>query len=80
MPVSRMRTIDGALELLKQEDAGCQLTRWALRNLVITGQVPSVVVGKSKRLINVDVLKSYLAGELDERIEPVFTNGIRRIG
>lgn len=76
---ARMRTIDGALELLKQEDPGCQLTRWALRAMVLSGRVPSVVVGSTKRLINVDTLKAYLSGNLPEPPDPEQAGKIRKI-
>ena len=52
----RMRTIEEAIKLLRQEDPGCQLTKHALRQMVLAGQVPFVQIGKTKRLINVDAL------------------------
>lgn len=77
---ARMRTLDGCMEALKQEDPGCQLTRWALRKLVLSGRVPSVVIGTNKRLVNVDVVKTFLAGELPPPAEPEQAGKIRRVG
>jgi len=54
--VPRMRTIDEAMKLLKAEDPECQLTKNALRQMVLAGEVPFVLIGKRKRLINYDAL------------------------
>lgn len=52
----RMRTIDEAIKLLKTDDPECQFTKNALRQLVLAGEVPFVLIGKRKRLINYDAL------------------------
>lgn len=59
--MARMRTIDAAITLIRQMDNGTSLTKYALRRMVLSGEIPSVVVGKSKRLINVDMLMEKLA-------------------
>ena len=59
----RMRTMDKAIEYLHQVDEGCELTKCALRRLVITGRLPSVRIGQ-KYLINLDTLEKYLRGEI----------------
>ena len=59
--MARMRTIDAAISLIRQMDNGTSLTKYALRRMVLSGEIPSVVVGKSKRLINVDMLMEKLA-------------------
>jgi excisionase family DNA binding protein len=67
MALARMRTIDEAFDLLREEDPGCCLTRCALRRMVTTGRIPSVRVG-AKYLINMDILEHYLAeGFLEEQ-------------
>lgn len=59
--MARMRTIDAAITLIREADKGTSLTKYALRRMVLSGEVPSVVVGKNKRLINVDMLLERLA-------------------
>ena len=59
--MARMRTIDAAMTLIREVDKGTSLTKYALRRMVLTGEIPSVVVGKNKRLINVDMLLERLA-------------------
>lgn len=56
----RMRGIDQAFDFLIGSDPECALTRTALRRLVVSGQIPSVRVGK-KYLIDLDQLEHYLA-------------------
>lgn len=57
----RMRTIDGAHAELLREDPGCELTKTALRRMVITGQVPSCRIG-TKYLVDLDTLPAYIFG------------------
>ena len=52
----RMRTAAGALDIIKAEDPETAVT---LRYMIATGAVPCVPVGR-KKLINVDMLMSYL--------------------
>lgn len=59
--MARMRTIDAAMTLIREVDRGTSLTKYALRRMVLSGEIPSVVVGKNKRLINVDMLLERLA-------------------
>lgn len=59
--MARMRTAEGALELIKQEDPGTAVTLRYLRRLISTGEFPSVSVGR-KKLVNVDALLEFLAG------------------
>ena len=59
----RMRTLDKTIEYLHQADEGCELTKCALRRLVITGRVPSVKIG-AKYLLNLDMVERYLRGEM----------------
>lgn len=55
----RMRTAAGALDIIKAEDPETAVTLRYIRRLIATGTVPCVPVGR-KKLINVDMLMSYL--------------------
>ena len=73
----RMRTIDEAAKWLLENDPGCALTKTGLRRLVISGELPSVKVGK-KYLLDLDVLESYLnRGHTEEKPAPI--PGIRPV-
>lgn len=54
-----MRTIKDAYAAIKQSDPETCLTMYALRCKVISGEIPSVKVGR-KYLINIDLLDEYL--------------------
>ena len=56
----RMRTIDAAIEQLHADDPGNCLTRYALRQMILAGTIPSVKVGQ-KYLLNYDDLPRLLA-------------------
>lgn len=58
----RMRTAPGALDIIRQEDPGTEVTLHYLRRLIKTGAIPCVPVGR-KKLVNVDKLIDYLKGE-----------------
>jgi len=58
---ARMRTAEGALEIIKETDPESAVTLRAIRRLINTGTIPHVPVGK-KKLVNVDVLLAYLEG------------------
>ena len=70
-----MRTITETIKLLREQDPGTCLTETALRRMVISGDIPSVRVGK-KYLICLDAIEAHLSG-----ITPANTPeaGIRRI-
>lgn len=57
----RMRTAEGALEIIKAADPQTAVTLRYIRRLIAAGTVPHVPVGR-KKLINVDALLSYLEG------------------
>lgn len=76
----RMRTIDAAHAELVAADPGCELTKTALRRLVISGRVPSVRIGESrngKYLVDVDKLEENLFRALDS--DPVPVGQLRRL-
>lgn len=55
----RMRTIQEAAKELRQSDPNTALTPYAIRQMVLKGEIPCVCAGK-KRLINMDILEAYL--------------------
>ena len=55
----RMRTIQEAAKELRQSDPNTALTPYAIRQMVLKGEIPGVCAGK-KRLINMDILEAYL--------------------
>ena len=57
----RMRTIEEAIKLLKTDDPECQFTKHALRQMVLNNEIPFVLIGKRKRLINYDALLTKLS-------------------
>lgn len=76
----RMRTIDAAHAALLADDPGCELTRTALRRLVISGRVPSVRIGDSrngKYLVDVDQLETNLFRPAEPT--PALPGTLRRI-
>ena len=57
--MARMRTIDSAHAELLMADPDCELTKTALRRMVVSGQIPSARIGR-KYLIDVDKLPEYI--------------------
>ena len=60
--MARMRTAEGALEVIKEQDPDTAVTLRMIRRLINTGTLPYVPVGR-KKLINVDGLLAYLGGK-----------------
>jgi hypothetical protein len=58
-----MRTLDRAYEELLLLDPECGLSKYALRQLFLSGIVPTVEVGK-RRLVEMGNLLAYLRGAL----------------
>jgi len=61
MTGARMRTLDAAIAQLQRDDPENCLTRYALRQMVLTGKIPCIRAG-AKYLINYDNLLTVLAG------------------
>ncbi len=55
MSIPRMRGLKEAVTILHEEDSGCALTLYALRQMVADGAVPVVRIGR-RVLINMEVL------------------------
>lgn len=72
----RMRFPAQALEELRRDDPGTQVTLHYLRTLARKGLVPCVQIGR-RRLLNYDALLDYL--ENPTRETPGTAQGIRRI-
>ena len=60
----RMRTQSAAIKHIRAHDPDSAITPWALRSMVLSGQIPSVQVGR-KRLIDLDTLNLYLSPETE---------------
>ena len=60
--VARMRTAEGALAIIKDLDPDTAISLRSIRRLINTGAIPCVPVGR-KKLVNVDLLIGYLAGD-----------------
>lgn len=57
----RMRTAEGALAIIKEQDPDTAVTLRYIRRLIAEGTIPHVPVGR-KKLVNVDGLLAYLEG------------------
>ena len=57
--IPQMRTIDELAKLLKEKDPHTQLTKTAIRQLVVSGDLPCVKVGR-KYLVAVETLENFL--------------------
>lgn len=57
----RMRTAEGALAIIKEQDPDTAVTLRYIRRLITEGTIPHVPVGR-KKLVNVDGLLAYLEG------------------
>ena len=57
--MAKYRTIQQAFECIKALDADTAITYHALRQLVISGQIPSMRIGK-KYVIDLDTLSAFM--------------------
>ena len=62
--MNRMRTAEGALQIIKEMDPETAVTLRSIRRLINTGTIPCVPVGR-KKLVNVDGLLAYLEGKVE---------------
>ena len=65
MKTPRMRTIKEAMAWIKETDPDTAITPHALRRLIVSGEIPRVVVS-NKYLVNLDDLDSYLRNKNKE--------------
>ncbi len=75
--MQKMRTISQAYEYLKLQDPETAITKTAFRRFINKGCIPVVVVGETKKLINLEDIDNFLSGKIT--IETKNENGIRRI-
>ncbi len=59
----RMRLVKEAAAELKAKDPKTRITAHALRKMLMDGEVPYITAG-NRRLVNMDILERYLAGDL----------------
>ena len=59
MEAPRMRTIKEAMAWIMETDPNTSITPHALRRLIVSGELPHVMIGR-KYLINLDTLEDYL--------------------
>ena len=64
----RLRTIEQAAAEIKKADPDTAITKYAIRQLVISREIPSIQRG-NKYLINLDTLLAYLGGEAEAKPE-----------
>jgi len=72
--MAKYRTINQAYECIKALDAETAVTLHALRQLVVSGQIPSARVGK-KYLIDLDTITSYFSASIPKDQSLDFTPG-----
>ena len=70
--MAKYRTINQAYECIKALDADTAITQHALRQLVVSGQMPSMRVGK-KYLIDLDILSGLLGAQVSQEHSLDFT-------
>ena len=73
----KYRTIAGVIDYIKSIDPETALTTYALRQKVLSGEVPHVKCG-AKRLVDIDTVIDTLAGSASPVPEPQ-SGQIRRI-
>ncbi len=69
MTVPRMRTVQQCAAFFKEQDPGCCIGEWCIRQLVNQGKIPVCRSGR-RILINLDMLIDYFAtGTADQEAE-----------
>ena len=77
--VRHMRTIDAAIQHVKEIDPETSLTKSALRRLVVSGTIPHTRIG-NKYLVCLETLDDFLKGQTAEKPpDSTKTGGIRRL-
>jgi len=60
----RLRDLAQAHAMLKELDSETALSRYALRRLFMSGELPTITVGR-RRLVDFNALLRYLSGSTD---------------
>lgn len=63
--MAKYRTIQQAYECIKALDADTAITYHALRQLVVSGQIPSMRIGK-KYVIDLDMLSDFMGAKVSQ--------------
>ena len=74
----RMRTINEAVAHFQETDPDTSLTKTAVRRLVVSGIVPSAMIG-TKYLVSLEALEDYLGGSSQTSTSQK-RGDIRRVG
>lgn len=78
----RMRTISEAVSEIRAQDPQTAVTAYRVRQLILTGSLPSVRAG-NKYLIDLDILLDYLKNPQSDRFKQITSENeagkIRRI-
>ena len=78
----RLRTLDGCYEEIRKLDKNTAISKYYIRQLVLSGVLPRIKAGK-KYLINLDLLIEYLTNPEADKFKPCnaapIDNGIRKI-
>ncbi len=62
--MTKLRTIDKAVDELKKADPDTALTVWALRQLVKNGAIPVLKVG-NKQLVSMEAVENFVASQFE---------------
>ena len=77
--MARMRLLKEAYSEIKANDPDTALTIYAVRKMVLSGEIPHHKAGK-RYLINMDLLEAYLANPPLQNVgETISTSGIHKI-
>ena len=76
--IPKMRTLDNAIKEIKEVDPDTQLTRHALRRMMLNGTIPCVNLGR-KRLVDLNLVWNYLAYPIPASAPLTVSSGIRKI-
>lgn len=74
--MQRMRTAEGVLALIKEQDPNTEISLYFIRHLIKSGKVPVIAAGR-KLLVNADATMEYIASG-EARVVPIHS-GIRQI-
>lgn len=62
--MEKLRTIDQTITELKASDPDCALTSWALRQLVKSGDIPAINIGK-KQLVSIEAVERFVNAQFE---------------
>lgn len=74
----KLRTLSEAYDYIKEQDPKTALTPWALRLMIVSGEVPCIKSGR-KYLVDMDGLFDYLTGKIAPKNQPTEGCGLRSV-